>query len=167
MRCPDCDYDNIPGNDLCDKCGLDLAGLDVKDWGLSGDDPLLSMPLSALALKKALILDASASVAEAIELMTERREGCVVVRDGDDPVAGIFTERDVTARVFARQRDPRELKLSDVMTRSPYTLQKDDALAFALHRMGVDGFRHLPVLDGADVIGFLSMRTVLGSLARA
>ena len=167
MLCPDCAYDNIPGNDLCDKCGLDLAGLDVKAWGLSSEDPMLSMPLSALPLKEPITLEADATVSKAIELLTERREGCVIVREGDDPVAGIFTERDATARVFARQRDPRELKLSDVMTRNPYTLQKDDALAFALHRMGVDGFRHLPVLDEGRVIGFLSMRTVLGALAQA
>ena len=42
MRCPACKCDNIAGVDLCEDCGLDLAGLDVKAWGVSPDDPIIA-----------------------------------------------------------------------------------------------------------------------------
>ena len=43
------------------------------------------------------------------------------------------------------------------MTPNPVALEKDDVLAWALHRMGVDGYRHLPVLDGERLAGFLDV----------
>jgi len=67
-------------------------------------------------------------------------------------------------RVASRGRDPSQIRLGEVMTPNPVALQKDDALAWALHRMGVDGYRHLPVLDGDRLVGFLSIRTVLRTL---
>ena len=97
--------------------------------------------------------------------MREKREGCVFIEDGDGRLIGTLTERDVTARVVNRDRDPRRTSLDEIMTRDPVTLQKRDPLAWALHRMGVDGYRHLPVLDGERLAGFLSIRTILRVLA--
>ncbi len=161
MRCPACDHDNIPGEDLCENCGLDLAGLDVKAWGVDPEDPLLAAPLASLPLKEPLVLPPSATVTKAIDLMKHRHEGCVFIEDGQGRVLGVLTERDVTVRVAAPGRDPGQACLEEVMTQRPVALQKDDPLAWALHRMGVDGHRHLPVLDDERLIGFLSIRTVL------
>ncbi len=164
MRCPACEHDNLAGEDLCQQCGLDLAGLDVKAWGVSPEDPVLARRLSSLALKTPLVLDAEASVSEAVDLMRERHEGCVFVCDDEQRLAGVFTERDLTVRVASPGRDPSRTRLADAMTRSPVALQQTDVLAWALHRMGVEGHRHLPVLDGERLVGFLSIRAVLRSL---
>lgn len=166
MRCPACDHDNIPGDDLCAGCGLDLVGLDVQSWGVAPQDPFLTMPLAELPLKDPLILGPEASVTEAIHLMKEHHEGCVFVLE-DERLVGVFSERDVCTRVAAPGRDPEKTGLNEVMTPSPLALQKTDALAWALHRMGVDGYRHIPVLEENKLIGFLSMRTVLKVLAEA
>ncbi len=167
MRCPACDHENIPGDDLCGDCGLDLAGLDVAAWGVSPDDPLLMVPLSSLPLKEPLVLPPDAKVIEAIDLMRDRHEGCVFVEDREGRLAGVVGERDVTVRVAAPGRDPEQTRLDEVMTRDPVVLQKNDALAWALHRMGVDGHRHLPVLDQGRLTGLLSIRTVLHALLEA
>jgi len=164
MNCPACDTENTPGDDLCRDCGLDLAGLDATAWGVSPEDPVLAVRLSALPLKTPLVLAPDATVTEAIDLMRERGEGCVFVVDDSPSPIGVFTEHDVCVRVAAPGRDPSHTRLRDVMTRNPVALQQDDALAWALHRMGVDGYRHLPVLDGERFAGFLSIRTVLHSL---
>ena len=167
MRCPACDHDNIPGTDLCEECGLDLAGLDVKAWGVDPEDPQLTLPLAGLPLKEPLVLRPDATALKAIELMRDRHEGCVFVQDEGGRLVGVMTERDVTARVAARGRHPEQTRLEEIMTRQPVTLQKNDPLAWALHRMGVDGHRHLPVMDGDRLIGFLSIRTVLQVLLEA
>ena len=167
MRCPACDHDNIPGEDLCGNCGLDLAGLDVGAWGVSPEDPLLGVPIGDLPLKQPLVLAPEASVTEAIELMQERHEGCVFVEDEKAQLVGIVGEREITVRVAAPGRDPAETRLEDVMTRHPVVLDKKDALAWALHRMGVDGHRHLVVADEDQPVGFLSIRTVLRVLLDA
>ena len=161
MNCPTCGEDNIPGEDLCQNCGMDLAGLDVEAWGLDPKDTVLATTLAHLPLQDALVLSPSATVSEAIELMQQQHQGCVFVTDDGGALSGVLTERDVVARVAAPGRDPGRTRLEEVMTPNPVTLQKEDPLAWALHRMGVDGFRHLPILDDGQLIGFLSVRTVL------
>ena len=51
MRCPACEYDNIPGADLCEECGLDLAGLDVTAWGVDPEDPQLAVTLDTIGVR--------------------------------------------------------------------------------------------------------------------
>ncbi len=140
---------------------MDLAGLDVQAWGVDPKDPLLATPLSELPLKKPLVLGPGSSVAEAVSLMRERHEGCVLVEQDGAGLIGVFTERDVVVRVASRGRDPEQTRLEEVMTADPVVLQRDDPISWALHRMGIDGVRHIPVLDGDRLHGFLSMRTVL------
>ena len=160
MHCPQCDHDNLAGADLCENCGLDLAGLDEHAWGMDPDDPLLGVPLSRLPLKVAIVVSGDATVAHAIARMRELHEGCVFVVQ-DDRLIGVLTERDLCTRVAVPGRDPVLTRVDEVMTDRPVTLHVEDPLAWALHRMGVDGHRHLPVLDGERLVGFLSMRSVL------
>jgi CBS domain-containing protein len=167
VHCPACNHDNIQGVDLCEDCGMDLAGLDVKAWGVDPDDPQLTRPLAGLPLKTPIVLSPENTAAEAIERMRDGHEGCVFIEDGAAGIVGVFTERDVTVRIAAPGRDPKRTRLEDVMTRQPIALQKDDPLSWALHRMGVDGHRHVPVLDDRRLIGFLSIRTVLRALLEA
>ncbi len=164
MRCPACDRDNLPGAELCEECGLDLAGLDVKAWGVDPDDPVLTAPVSSLPLKQPLALPPSATAAEAIALMADRHEGCVFATDERGRLLGVFTERDVASRIAAAGKDPSRVRLEQVMTRHPAALHGTDPLAWALHRMGVDGHRHLPVVEGERLVAFLSIRTVLRAL---
>jgi CBS domain-containing protein len=166
MHCPGCGHDNIAGVDLCEHCGFDLAGLDVGAWSLDPGDPVLALPMREFRLKEPLVLPPEASVHDAIELMKERREGCVFVQEGAE-LCGVFTERDVTVRVAGPRRDPQKTRLEDVMTPDPTVLGMDDPLALAFHRMGHDGYRHLAVVDGGRLRGFLSARTVLEELLRA
>lgn len=164
MICPACDHDNIQGVDVCDNCGTDLAGLDVPLTGIGEDDPMLKKPVGELGLKQPLTLPVGATVAEAIEKMRAAGEGCVFALDPERRLAGVFTERDVATRVAARGRDPRTTPLEKVMTPGPLSLLRDDPFAWALYRMGVEGHRHLPVLEEGRLIGFLSSRTVLRAL---
>jgi len=167
MICPACEHDNIAGVDQCANCGTDLAGLEAPRWDLDAEDALLARPLRELPLKQPLVVAPQAPVAEAIELMRDRREGCVFVEDERHELIGVVTERDISARVVVRGRDPRTTPVERVMTRDPVKMFADDPLAFAMHRMGVDGHRHLPVLDDGRLIGFLSARGVLRTLLDA
>ena len=164
MRCPSCDHDNIPGADLCEDCGLDLAGLDVDAWGVNPEDPLLAAPLEQLPVKPAPVLRPQATVSDAIALMRERHSGCVFVEDENKALVGVLTERDVTVRIAGPGRDPAHTRIEEVMTRDPVALQPTDPLAWGLHRMGVDGYRHLPLVRNGELIGYLSIRTVLKAL---
>ncbi len=92
--------------------------------------------------------------------MRRERHGCVQVCEGDRLV-GIFTERDVLARVVRPGLDAASTPVSQVMTPDPFTLSSLDPPAFAVHRMVSQGIRHLPILDNGNLVGLISVRNLL------
>jgi CBS domain-containing protein len=106
------------------------------------------------------IVDADTTVVEAVNAMNERHIGCVLVQQ-DGKLAGIFTERDVLRRVSFREGN-RSWKVAAVMTPDPETLPPTASVAFALNKMSVDGYRHIPVVDqDGRAIGVLSVRDIV------
>ncbi|MDH3404545.1 MAG: CBS domain-containing protein [Acidobacteriota bacterium] len=160
MRCPGCGVDNIPGVDACENCGTDLAGLDLPEARGGFGARLLNDRLSDLELSQPVLATPSTPVAEAISAMRERRCGCALVLD-DGELVGIFNERHVLTRVLRRHRDPAATPISEVMSPDPLRLSIDDPPAFAVHCMVAYGFRHLPVLDGDELKGYVSVRNIL------
>lgn len=108
-----------------------------------------------------LILDEQTSLEEALRLMRERRQGCVLVT-GEGRLAGIFTERDVLMKVVGTRIDLERTPLRPYMTRDPVTLPADASVAYALNRMLLEGFRHVPLVDGEGrPAGVVSMRDII------
>ena len=95
------------------------------------------------------------SVAEAVREMNEKGVGALLVLDGRRPV-GIFTERDVLKRVVDADKDPALVHVSAVMTRDLVTLAPNARIDEAMALMTERRFRHLPVMDGDEVVGMLS-----------
>jgi CBS domain-containing protein len=89
--------------------------------------------------------------------MVEHRCGSVLVVDGGR-LLGILTQRDAIERVFACGRDPDQTLLEEVMTPEPDTIGPNQSVDEVIRRMDEFGYRHLPVVDGRDVVGVLSIR---------
>ena len=160
MLCPNCGHDNILGVDLCSRCGTDLAGLDLPEAQAGFRGRLMTDQVGDLQLVDPLYVDLTTSAAEAIEVMRRARHGCVLVRD-QEALVGIFTERDVITRVMRPGKDPAEVTMQEVMTPRPITLTPSDPPANAIHLSVARGLRHLPVVDGDEVLGFISVRHLL------
>jgi CBS domain-containing protein len=99
------------------------------------------------------------TVQTAILRMVEANVGAVAVCDGPRLV-GIFTERDVL-RLAADGGDFGALKVGVVMTRSPVTVTPDTDVLAAAALMGERRIRHLPVLEGENLLGIVGMREVM------
>lgn len=82
--------------------------------------------------------------------------GSVLVARGD-VLVGIFTERDLLARVVAAGRDL-DTPLVEVMTANPDTIAADAPIKDAIRQMNECGYRHLPVIENDRVLGILSIR---------
>ena len=101
-------------------------------------------------------LDANHKVADAIALLHERRIGAVpVMRDGD--VAGIFSERDVIHCMATKGTAGLELTVGDVMTAPAIAVGRDEPALSALALMTQRRIRHLPVVEGGQLVGFVSI----------
>jgi CBS domain-containing protein len=110
--------------------------------------------------RKLYSVDANRTVLEAARYMMEHSVGAVpVMRDGS--LAGIFSERDVMNRVVAVGRTPGTTAVAEVMTANPRTVDAGESIEECLFIMREFGFRHLPIVDGNDVKGLVSLRDVL------
>jgi len=103
------------------------------------------------------------TAADAIRRMVEGNVGSVVVCEGTVPV-GIFTERDVL-RLAAAGAHFESTVLGDSMTPNPLTISAEDGIVEAAQLMGSRRLRHLPVVEGGNLVGMISIRDVLGFLA--
>jgi CBS domain-containing protein len=104
-----------------------------------------------------------AMVRDVVDAMVKRKFGAVpVVEDGR--LVGIFTERDVVVRVVGARKDPDTTPLADVMTKNPDTVKSSDSVLHALERMNSRGYRHLPVVDGEQLVGIVSIRDLYRSV---
>jgi CBS domain-containing protein len=97
-------------------------------------------------------------LAEAAKKMADRGVGAVVVLDGGR-LAGILTERDVLKAVAAGVEQ--EATVGERMTRHPETVESDESTDQAAALMIHGGFRHLPVVDGGELKGILSIRDLM------
>jgi CBS domain-containing protein len=100
------------------------------------------------------------SLREAARLMAERKVGAAVVLDPDAPGPGIVTERDVLEAIGSGQDPDREL-VADHLTGNLVFAAPDWSLEDAAAAMIRGGFRHLVVIEDAEIAGLLSMRDVV------
>jgi CBS domain-containing protein len=102
------------------------------------------------------------TVHRAVKLMAEAQVGAVIVTSPVGKVVGIFTERDHLLRVGLSCRDLQKTLLREVMTTSVQTESPDASVEEALARMIRGHFRHLPIVDTAQLpVGIVSMRRLL------
>ena len=105
-------------------------------------------------------VDAARTVLEAARYMMEHNVGAVpVLREG--ALAGIVSERDIMNRVVAVGRTPGTTVVSEVMTANPRAVSIDESIEECLFIMREFGFRHLPIVDGRELKGLVSLRDIL------
>ena len=117
------------------------------------------MPVVRVHMARNLLsVDPGETITKVAQRMVERNLGAVLVLDGGRLV-GIMTERDVL-RAVARGLHGDAL-VAEYMTKDPETIAPDDTTQHAAVLMIHGGFRHLPVVEGDDVVGILSIRDLM------
>ncbi|GBD37653.1 Arabinose 5-phosphate isomerase KdsD [bacterium HR36] len=115
-------------------------------------------------LQKPLLLRPNDTVREAVRRMQESRTGCVIICE-ENRIAGIFTERDLVRRVLAAGK-PLSITLRECMTPQPVYVRDSETVGMALRRMQQGGYRHLPVVNEAQVpVAVLSIKRILRYIA--
>jgi CBS domain-containing protein len=100
------------------------------------------------------------TVAEVARHMAELSVGAIVVLERRQ-LRGVFSERDLMTRVVLERVDPEATPVGDVMTTDVVTIDETEGVEVAMESMRANQCRHLPVLSGDEVVGFLSMRDLM------
>jgi CBS domain-containing protein len=125
----------------------------------------MAIQLREIMTTEVLTTSGGQPVAEVTGMMVKARVGSAVVMQGSW-LAGILTERDVL-RAAASGSDLTESPVSEWMTRNPKTANPDTTIGEAADIMLANGFRHLPVVEGRELKGVVSIRDVLASGIRS
>lgn len=100
------------------------------------------------------------TIQQAAQAMQQAKKGAILVVDGKR-LCGIFTERDLVNRVIAPGLNPATTHISEVMTVDLMVIHPNDSHWAALSVMVQNQLRHLPVVDGTQVLGVVSRRQLM------
>jgi CBS domain-containing protein len=98
----------------------------------------------------------NAMVSDAIQLMGEKNVGALPVVD-NGTLVGIVSERDYTRKVILKGRSSKATPVSDIMTTQVLTVTSSDSGTECMRIMTEKRVRHLPVVEGANLVGILSI----------
>lgn len=100
------------------------------------------------------------TLVEAAQKMRISGVGGIPVLDHDGECAGILTERDIVIRVLAEEREPLAAVVRDVATMHPVTCSPEEDIGEVAERMREHEVQHLPVCQGGDVVGVISLADI-------
>jgi CBS domain-containing protein len=107
-------------------------------------------------------IEPSATVWEAIKLMTEKGVGALLVTE-NSALVGIVSERDYLKKVALMGRASQTTAVSDIMTANPFTVSPDQDMEACMQLMTEKRIRHLPVVDNNKILAMISIRDLLES----
>ena len=96
-----------------------------------------------------------------MRLLNVRRIGAVLVRDGAGNLAGLVSERDIIRAIAVNGERALEMLVRDVMTSEVVTCRPTDTISEVMKVMTVRRFRHLPVVEGGELKGIISIGDVV------
>lgn len=104
-----------------------------------------------------------ATVFDALHLLAEHDVGALLVME-DERLLGIFSERDYTRKIALQGRDSRHTLVNEVMTPNVLVVKPTTEMRECMSLMSQRKIRHLPVMEGDQVIGMLSIRDLMNDI---
>ena len=103
------------------------------------------------------------TVFDALVEMADKNIGAVLVIDNGS-LSGIFSERDYARKIVLKGLHSDETSVKDVMTAKVITIDLEDKLEDAMQIMSDKHIRHLPVMDGKELVGIISINDLVTTL---
>lgn len=127
----------------------------LQEHAIRFDEPVRSL-LKSKGRNQVWSVTPDETVYRAIEIMSERQIGCLVVVIGGQ-LAGIVSERDYARKVILKGRSSQQMQVREIMTSPALFVTPEKTVVDAMRIMTNRRVRHLPVLEGDNVVGMLSI----------
>jgi FOG: CBS domain len=146
-----------------------------EEWyeGLESDDEESEMseavkiqdPISSLGLQPPLVVELGTNMKNALNSLQQEKQNCLLITD-NNKLKGILTERDILLKVTGKGFDLDLVTVDEFMTEDPEYLSSEDPLAYALNKMHIGGFRHVPIVnDLMKPVGLISISNIISTIA--
>ena len=163
--CPLCGTKNLEGDDACANCGGDLRTVDLPRPGSQIEQTVMQLPLTSVGMTSVHAVPPETPLEVVVQTLVRQKIDLVEVVEGGRLV-GVLSVRDVVTRVGPDYRDKLRLPVRQFMTANPETLPPDAPVTFAINKMDVGGYRHIPVVQGERMLGVISARDVIRHLVK-
>jgi CBS domain-containing protein len=107
--------------------------------------------------KEIIRIKQDSNIAAAADMMTQNKIGALLVEDSTGAIAGILSERDIVRGMGPHGADLKNVAVSELMTRDVIRCSTDDTVNEAMAMMTDRHIRHLPVFNGDELMGFISI----------
>ncbi len=124
-----------------------------------GFQKTIAMKIEKIMIKDVITLQPDTSAHDAVKLMNENRIGCLLVVYSDK-IVGILTERDMLERVLEKCKDPKETKVSEIMTKQVIVGKPDMQLVEATRLMFENKVKKLPIVEGNRLVGLVTLTDI-------
>ena len=101
------------------------------------------------------------SVMQALNLMSEKNIGAIIIVNNNDFPIGIFSERDYARKIVLKGKSSKDTLLDEVMTKELITVSRDYKIDQCMEIMNEKRIRHLPVLEDKKIVGIISIGDLL------
>lgn len=101
------------------------------------------------------------SIDEAMGLLITNNIGCLPVVDDENMLVGILSDKDIFARIYQTKGNYQSLKVEDVMTTNLIVGLPSDDVEYIAGVMEKNSIRHVPIVDGEQLIGLISLRDIV------
>jgi CBS domain-containing protein len=108
-------------------------------------------------------IDPNATVLEALQLLSDYEVGALMVVE-DGRLVGVVSERDYTRKVALQGKSSKEMRVADIMTPNVMTVTPSTHTRECMTMMSQKRIRHLPVVEGAQIIGMISIRDLMDDI---
>lgn len=113
--------------------------------------------------RKAIVIKPTETVERVAKILAKNKVSSAVVMEKDE-ITGIVTDRDILNKVVAKGNDPKEVKVSSIMTKTPITIEYDYDIQDAIELMMEKGVRRLLVTRLGMPMGFVTAADLLAAL---
>lgn len=121
------------------------------------------MTVGQVVKRKAVIVKPDDTIERVARILSRHKVGSAVVVENDE-IVGVITDRDILDKVVARGRDPKTVKVREVMTKNPITIEDDYDISDAIDKMMEKGIRRLLVTRLGKPLGFVTAADLLAAL---
>jgi CBS domain-containing protein len=166
MICPSCCHKNLPGDDVCRHCKQPLTAFDLPHPGNFLERSVMYDQVKSLRHHAPVTIIATATIGDAMQLMTSSNVGALLIVDSEGILIGIFSERDLLKKIAGQEAEYDKLPVTQFMTPRPESVSTTDTLNFVLQKMDAGGYRHVPVIENGKPVSIISARDMLRFMTR-
>lgn len=121
----------------------------------------MSLEVQNIMVSNVITVETNSLVMDAVKIMNQQGIGCLVVTENGSPV-GIVTERDLLKRVLAESKNPKKIRVQEVMSRPLIVVKPDLEIEEVIELMFDRKIKKIPIVEDGKLLGLVTFTDLLG-----